>query len=375
MIPASPEQLLLELVAIESPSGAEHHIADYVSQVLRAWKLDVERLGNTTVATLERGRGPKLLLNTHVDTVPIGAGWTRNPLGGSWEGECLYGRGANDAKVSVAAMMWAMRESLEGRIPDGTVQLALTEGEETTHAGITKVIERLGLPDGAVTGEPTGLQVVRAQSGLAVLSAVWHGSSCHAAHVARVPHENALLAAASEISQTAPWIALDGTHPLLGASTITATVLHAGERHNVVPDRAEALFDARLSPLHSAGDAEAVLRRRLPRAEVSVKSARLRPFETAAGHPLVRAALAAAGRENAIGSSTMSDLALLQGVPSIKCGPGETARSHTPDEFVNRSELLAGTVFYTRFVPLALEALVAVPEHVSCPVRRTRKTL
>ena len=83
----------------------------------------------------------------------------------------------------------------------------------------------------------------------------------------------------------------------LGASTIATTVFKSGERHNVVPDRAEALFDARLSPLHSGDDACVFLRGRMPHAELSVKSARLRPFETAADHPLVRTALEIAGRE------------------------------------------------------------------------------
>lgn len=138
---------------------------------------------------------------------------------------------------------------------------------------------------------------------------------------------------------------------------MATTVFKSGERHNVVPDRAEALFDARLSPLHTAENAAELLRSRMPRAAVAVKSARLKPFETAEDHTLVRTALRVAGRARAIGSSTLSDMALLQGVPAVKCGPGETARSHTPDEFVLRSELDAGVDFYTRLAPAVLEAL------------------
>jgi acetylornithine deacetylase len=357
--PREPAPLLAGLVAIESPSGGEGAIADHVLELLRSWKIDVERSGHTLVATLSRGAGPRLLLNSHLDTVPAGAGWTDDPYAATWRGERLVGRGANDAKASVAAMLCTLRALAEAprSLPRGTLQLALTESEETTNAGMAKALELAGKPDGAVTGEPTGLQVVRAQSGLAVLAAEWHGRSCHAAHVARVDHDNALLAAAADLARAAPWLALAGEHPLLGPSTIATTVFRAGERHNVVPDRAEALFDARLSPLHSAEDAAALLRERMPRARVTVRSSRLAPFETPADHPLVRAALRAAGRTDAIGSSTLSDMALLQGVPAVKCGPGETARSHTPDEFVLRGELEAGAAFYTRMVPLALEAL------------------
>lgn len=355
-----PRSLLASLVAIASPSGAEEPIADFVVALLSRWRIDCERIGHSVVATVSRGQGPRFLLNSHLDTVPVGNGWTREPLAARWEDGRLYGRGSNDAKVSVAAMLYALRGFAEAPAgAAGTVQLALTECEETVNAGMKRVLEAIGPPDGAVTGEPTGLEVVRAQSGLAVLTAEWHGRSCHAAHVARVEHENALLAAAEDVSRTAPWLALEGEHPLLGKSTIATTVLRSGERHNVVPDRAEALFDARLSPLHTAADAVELLRGKMPRAKVAVRSARLQPFETSEGHPLVRAALRAAGRARAIGSSTLSDMALLQGVPAVKCGPGETARSHTPDEFVLASELELGIAFYGRLVPLALEALAA----------------
>ncbi|MCC7014059.1 MAG: M20/M25/M40 family metallo-hydrolase [Planctomycetes bacterium] len=355
--PREPAQLLSALVGIESPSGAEQRIADYVVELLQSWSIDVERVGHSIVASVVLGSGPRLLFNSHLDTVPIGANWTRDPLAAVWEGQRLFGRGANDAKVSVVAMLFALRAVAEARIARGTLQLALTECEETSNLGMTRVLERIGAPDAAVTGEPTGLEVVRAQSGLAVLTAEWRGRSCHAAHVARVPHENALLAGASELVHTAPWMTLEGSHPLLGESTVATTVFKSGERHNVVPDRAEALFDARLSPLHTAENAAELLRSRMPRAAVAVKSARLKPFETAEDHTLVRTALRVAGRARAIGSSTLSDMALLQGVPAVKCGPGETARSHTPDEFVLRSELDAGVDFYTRLAPAVLEAL------------------
>jgi acetylornithine deacetylase len=356
--PRDPATLLAELVGIESPSGSEAAISDFVVELCGAWKLDVERLGQTVVVSLAFGPGPRVLYNSHLDTVPIGGGWTKPAISREWQGDVLWGRGSNDAKVSGASMLWALRTLAESRTKQsgarGTLQLALTECEETTNIGMMRLVETLGLPDAAVTGEPTGLQVVRAQSGLAVLTASWRGKACHAAHVARVEHHNALLTAAEELTHTAPWMTLPGEHPLLGPSTIATTVFRSGERHNVVPDRAEALFDARLSPLHSGDDARALLQQRLPTAELTVKSQRLRPFETAPSHPLVRAALATLGRESAIGSSTLSDMALLQGVPAIKCGPGETARSHTPDEFVLRSELEAGVDFYTRFAPVAL---------------------
>ncbi|MEO6711217.1 MAG: M20/M25/M40 family metallo-hydrolase [Planctomycetota bacterium] len=349
--------LLADLVGITSISGAEEEIAKYVSDFFAANGIDSERLGNTVLAQLERGDGPKFLMNSHLDTVPVGNGWTRDPFREEWRDGRLYGRGANDAKASVAAMLSAMQALKSARGLRGTVQLALTACEETTNAGMGAAIARLGLPDGAVTGEPTGLAVVRAQSGLTVLTAEWRGKACHAAHVARVDHENALLLAARELCAVAPYVEVGKEHPLLGKSTLVATVLESGARHNVVPDRALAVFDGRLAPPYAAADGMRALSQRMPAALIAVRSERLHPIETAEDHPLVRAALEAAGRSAAVGSSTLSDMALLQGVPCVKCGPGETARSHTPDEFVLLEELEAGAAFYARLVPAALEAL------------------
>ncbi|MCE9594249.1 MAG: M20/M25/M40 family metallo-hydrolase [Planctomycetes bacterium] len=348
---------LSRLVAIPSVSGDEAVAADFVVELVASRKLDVERIGNSVVARVARGRGPKLLLHSHLDTVPVGEGWTRDPYAALWEDGRLVGRGANDAKASVVAMAAALFDFAERGDALGEVCVAFTACEETTNAGMADALARIGLPDGAFTGEPTGLEIVRAQAGLAVLVAEWHGRSCHAAHVGRVAHDNALFAACRELVATAPYLTLAGEHPLLGKSTAVATVLRAGERHNVVPDRAEAVFDARLSPLHEARDVVDLLASRLPGASLRIRSDRLRPVETAEDHPLVRAALFAAGRERAIGSSTMSDMALLAGVPAVKVGPGETARSHTPNEFVLASEVEAGVAFYSRAIPAALEAL------------------
>ncbi len=356
-------RFLEDLVAIRSVSGDEARAADYASRALAVAGLDVERLGQSVVARIARGKGPRLLLNSHLDTVPAGDGWTREPFAATWEGEKLFGRGSNDAKASVASMMSALIECAEHADFEGEVILALTACEETTNAGMGDVLAKIGMPDGACTGEPTGLEVVRAQSGLAIFVAEWKGKACHAAHVARVPNRNALLDASAELAGTAPYLVLDGEHALLGPSTAVATVFKSGERSNVVPDRAEAVIDARLSPLHAASDVVELLKKKLPRAEIRIRSERLKPIETAADHPLVRAALAAAQRAQAIGSSTMSDMALLVGVPAVKCGPGETARSHTSDEFVLASEVEAGEAFYRRFIPTALAALATSKVH------------
>jgi acetylornithine deacetylase len=352
-----PAALLADLVRIPSPSGDEGRAADHVAALLADAGVDCERIGSSLLARIERGSGPTLLLNSHLDTVPAGPSWNADPFRGEWDGDRLVGLGANDAGAAAVGMLAAALRFASEPDARGTLLLALTACEETSNAGMADVLARCDAIDGAITGEPTGLEVVRAQAGLAVLVASWSGVSCHAAHAARVEHSNALLTAAADLAALPSAITLPGEHALLGASTLVPTVLTAGERHNRVPDLAECVFDGRLAPPHDAAECVATLSRRLPNAELRVRSERLVPVETAADHPLVAAALRAAGRDVAIGSNTLSDMALLAGVPAVKCGPGETARSHTPDEYVLRAELDAGVAFYARAVPDCLEAL------------------
>lgn len=350
--------LLRELVAIPSVSGDEAAVADCVFELASAGGLDVQRLGHTVVARLARGSGPRLLLFSHLDTVPVGEGWTRDPYRATWEHGRLYGRGANDAKAAAAAMLATILAA--ARAParwQGELVVALNAQEETDNAGMRTLLAELGTPDGAVCGEPTGLEIVRAQAGLAILQAHWNGRSCHAAHVARADHDNALLRAAKELATLPNWLSPGAPHPLLGQSTIAPTVFEAGKRHNVVPDKATLKLDCRLAPPHTAQRAREVAAAALPGAEVTILSERLKPVETPESHALVQAAMRCAGKSTTLGSMTLSDMALLAGTPAVKVGPGETSRSHTPDEFVLASELEAGAAFYAKLVPEALAAL------------------
>lgn len=347
--PHNAADLLSALVSIPSDSGAEGPIADFVCAFLARAGIECVRLGDSVVGRVtgvSESPGPRLLLVSHLDTVPVGSGWTADPYDAAWRDDSLVARGANDAKAACVAMLSAaaalVREEFAGEL-----LVALNACEETNGSGMEAVLGHFGMPDAAVVGEPTGLEVVRAQSGLAVLVAEWTGRSCHAAHVTRVAHENALHLAARELAGMEAFSVLPGEHPLLGATTLVPAVLHAGTRHNLVPDHAEATFDARVTPTVDAAACVAWLERHLPRATIRVHSQRLGPVETPADDPLVLAALAASGKAAAIGSNTLSDMALLRGVPAVKCGPGDSARSHTPDEFITRSELLAGCAFYS----------------------------
>ncbi len=339
-----PQELLERLVATPSVSGDETRIADFVARHARGFGAAVERDANNVWFSVGASAGPTLLLASHLDTVPPCAGWDGDPHKPHWNGDRLVGLGANDAKGSVAAML-ALAECLmdsRERIA-GRVVFALTAEEETGGAhGIASVLDAMGPVDAAVVGEPTSLEACTAQRGMLILKCVAHGVSGHVAHTEPAP-VNAIEIAAMDIAKLA---ALEfPADPLLGRTRAQVTQISGGLARNQVPDRCEFFVDLRTTPNldHNAvaAEIEAALE-----CEVLVHSARYRPCSTADGQAIVRAALAANGRSAPVGSATTSDWAFLDGIPAVKMGPGDTRRSHRPNEFLTTTELAEGIRVY-----------------------------
>lgn len=337
------------ITAIRSVSGEEGPLADHLEELLRRNEVSVTRLGNSLLATV--GEGPVLLFDTHLDTVPPAAGWTRDP----WRAEAVdgrvYGLGSNDAKAAVAAMTAAFLAFREVELPV-TLALALVEREETSGAGTEAVLAELarrGLkPSAAVVGEPTGLDLAVAQKGLMVLELVAKGEACHAAHAAGLGAANAARRLARDL------VALEAVdfgppHPRLGPITLEPTQLRAGTARNVVPGEAAAVLDVRTTPALARGDVVARIGAAVA-GEVRVLSDRLLPRETSEAASIVAAALAARPGARLYGSATLSDMVFMDGIPAVKCGPGRSERSHAPDEYVAEAEVLEGARFYARLV-------------------------
>ncbi len=123
---------------------------------------------------------------------------------------------------------------------------------------------------------------------------------------------------------------------------MTVTQLNAGTKHNVVPDRAQYVIDIRLTEHWPHKRVLDLLREHL-QSELTPRSTRLKPSGIALDHPLTQAAVAAGCTP--YGSPTLSDMALLP-CPSIKLGPGDSARSHTPDEWIAVADIEAGIARY-----------------------------
>jgi acetylornithine deacetylase len=343
-----PDELTLleRLVAIPSVSGEEGPLAAFVEETALGWGLDALR-DDTSVRVQVRGRspGPTLALVSHLDVVPPGAGWTRDPFTPAVEGTRLYGRGSGDAKASVAAMLSAARDVHAGGLPAGRLLLIFGYGEETRHTTMERAVALAGEIDAAVVGEPTNLDLATAQRGLMMVDLVADGDQRHAGYAAADDEfVNAALVLARDL------LRLDGlfdarTHPILGRTTATPTMLEAGVSRNVTPPVARAILDVRSTPDWSHDEIAGLLRERLE-SRVVVTSRRLVPCETPAGSRLLPAAARVRPGSRPFGSATCSDWVFLRHVDAVKCGPGTSRRSHTPDEYVDLPEVTEARGFY-----------------------------
>jgi acetylornithine deacetylase len=339
--------LLQELVAIHSVSGTEEVIARRVEQWAREAGLEVRRDDAAVTVTVPgRGAGETLALVSHLDTVPAGEGWTRPPFEPTIEDDRLYGRGSGDAKASVAAMLVAARDLAEGGGPArGRLLVVLGYEEETRHTTMGTAVERLGPIDAAVVGEPTNLEFAIAQRGLMMVDLIARGVQRHAGYAADdSDFTNAIVELGRNLARL-PSLLRDRVHPVLGVATVTPTMIEGGVSRNVTPPVARAVLDVRSTPSWTHAELAEALQSELD-VEVVVTSDRLVPCETPPASRLLRVASAVRPQGRPFGSPTCSDWVFLRDCDAIKCGPGTSRRSHTPDEYVDLPEVSAARLFY-----------------------------
>ena len=226
---------------------------------------------------------------------------------------------------------------------------AHTAEEETGGNGIATILGELGHFDGAVVGEPTGLRVCAAQRGLLVLKCTARGQSGHVANAQMLGAENAIHKAARDITRVA---AMEfPPHQLLGSQKAQVTQIQGGLWRNQVPDACEFFIDLRTGPDQDHDELAADFQGRLE-SQVAIHSKRYLPKSTDPRQAIVRAALQAAGKAGPVGSGTTSDWAFLGDIPTVKVGPGDTFRSHRPNEHITLAEIEAGAAFYQQLATL-----------------------
>ena len=330
--------LLQRMIQTPSISGQEDTVCTLLEQWMTAEGIAVRRVGNNLWA--ECGEGPEtVLLNAHIDTVKASASYTRDPFGGECDGKTIYGLGANDDGGSVIAMLAVFMELLQAPISGKRVVLTLTAEEENSgRNGIELVLPEIGRVDWAIVGEPTSLEMAVAERGLLVLDAEAKGK---AGHAAREEGVNALYIALDDI-QTLRNYEFDKVSPFLGKVKMTTTMIQAGTQHNVVPDTCKFVVDIRSNGLYTNQEIVSILQP-LVHSTLAPRSTRLNASSTPLEAKVVQRA-----KELGIklyGSPTMSNMALLN-CPKVKFGPGDSARSHTADEYIHIHEIEQAITLY-----------------------------
>jgi acetylornithine deacetylase len=337
-------------VRTPSPSGQEGAAAELLAGWARERGLAVERDdASVRIAVAGAAPGPTLALASHLDTVPVGEGWTVDPLAAARRDGRLYGRGAVDAKASVAAMAAAAAAlAAAGGPVRGTLLVIASFSEETRDTTMPETLRRLGrAPDAAIVGEPTGLEPCVAQRGQLLLRGVWEGEQVHAgwASEREAPPVNAILRAAGDLAALAA-LRPGRRHPRLGDVAITPTMVSGGIARNTTPPRCEVVLDIRTTPAWTHAELTALVASAIPSGRVEVISDRLVPAETPAGSRLLAALRRAAPAAREITSPTCSDWVFLRGADAIKLGPGSSRVSHTADEWVEVEQVRAAVGLY-----------------------------
>ncbi|MEL7340147.1 MAG: M20 family metallo-hydrolase [Bacteroidota bacterium] len=333
--------LLRDLIQIPSLSRQEDKTADRIEAFLQAKGIPTQRLGNNVWV---RGKAftegaPTILLNSHHDTVRAKEDWTRDPHQPDIEGDILYGLGSNDAGGPLVSLIACFLHFYEQEDLPFNLILAATAEEEISGAnGVASILPMLGTIDLGIVGEPTQMDLAIAEKGLMVLDCYAHGKSGHAAREEGI---NAIYRAMPDID----WFQnyeFDKVSDFLGPVKMSVTQIEAGTQHNVVPDFCHFVVDVRTNEWYSNQEAFAVIDQHT-QCEVKPRSFRLNSSRLPAEHPIVRQGRKL-GRKT-YGSPTLSDQALMA-FPTLKIGPGDSARSHTADEYIKLSEIEEGIALY-----------------------------
>lgn len=333
--------LLKQLISTPSLSKEEDKTAQLIADFFQQHNIPIHRKLNNIWAYNQHfdKSKPTILLNSHHDTVKPNPAYTRNPFEPSVEDGKLYGLGSNDAGGCLVSLIAAFLYFYDRKDLKYNLCLAATAEEEISGKnGLELIIPELGILDFAIVGEPTEMNLAIAEKGLMVLDCTAHGKPGHAA---REEGDNAIYKAMKDIEWFRTY-QFPKVSEYLGPIKMSVTIINAGSQHNVVPAACTFTVDVRVTDAYHNEELLTLIKEHVS-CEVQARSTRLKPSSIDKDHPIVQSGLAL-GRST-YGSPTTSDQALLS-VPSLKCGPGFSARSHSADEFIYIDEIGQGIQGY-----------------------------
>ncbi|HEX3166288.1 MAG TPA: M20 family metallo-hydrolase [Chitinophagaceae bacterium] len=287
---------------------------------------------------------PTVLLNSHHDTVKPNKGYTLDPFAATEKDQKLFGLGSNDAGGSLVSLIATFLYFYEKEDLKYNIILAATAEEEISgHNGIEALLPQLGKIDFAIVGEPTQMQMAVAEKGLMVLDCIANGK---AGHAAREEGDNAITKAIKDIEWFGSY-KFDKVSDLLGPNKMSVTVIETDNKaHNVVPAQCKFVVDCRVNELYTFEEMLDIIKANV-QSEIKPRSTRLRSSAIGLNHPVVQAGLKM--KRSYYGSPTTSDKALMA-FPALKIGPGDSARSHTADEYIYIDEIKDGIELYIQLL-------------------------
>mgnify|MGYP006143864575 FL=1 len=329
-----PIKALSGLINIVSLSKSEENAAAYMESIFSENGVSFFRDKNNVWAQnkhFEEGKYT-ILLNSHIDTVKPNKGYSKDPYKASIENGKLYGLGSNDAGGPLMCLLGTFLHFYnQENLPFNIVFAASAEEEISGKNGMEYLYPYLPKVDFAIIGEPTLMQISIAERGLMVLDCKAVGQSGHAARKEGV---NAIYKAIQDINWFNTYDFPNHSDELGGIS-MNVTVINAGSQHNVVPAECDFVVDVRVNDQYSNQEVLDVIKQSVS-CNVTARSTRLNSSGVNVDHPIRKVAEKLG--VNTYGSPTLSDQALIP-CESIKMGPGDSARSHTADEFIFVEEL------------------------------------
>jgi acetylornithine deacetylase len=227
-----PIALARQLIDIPSPTESERAVGEFLETELTKLGYATRRhdvAPNRFNVFAPAGGRPRVVINTHIDTVPP---W----FASSEDDEFLYGRGACDTKGIIAAMIAAGEELRAGGVRDFAFLFVV--GEETDSIGAKKAnadFADLG-SEHVIVGEPTESKFARASKGAFTCAVRFEGVAAHSAYPERGDSAITKMVAAIDAINKTNW----GSHEILGKATVNVGVVRGGQKPNIVPAEAEA---------------------------------------------------------------------------------------------------------------------------------------
>lgn len=363
-------EVLQELVKVNSvnPPGNEKVIAERVAALLEEIGIPstVDHISETRANAIGflkgQNAGSVLVLNGHLDTVPVKEAWSHSPFDGDIVGNRMYGLGTADMKGGIASMMAAMKMIKESNEKlGGSVILSCVADEERNNLGTRHFLNHCESIDYAVIGEPTNLDIVTSHRGVMRFRITTFGTAGHASNPS--PYANAIYKINPVIRQL---IERADTYGVGGKDysarpSLSVTMVRGGTAENIIPDRCEIIIDRRIVYYEKMNDVEGEISALLKEIEENDQEFRY-DLETTTtldawkvrddsvllkhGNQAYQKCFHQKPELTDLGATCEAALFAAKGIDTFVFGPGDIKNAHSKDEYVEISQLVKATAYY-----------------------------